>query len=1484
MKEIKNNDDKALKLLLFLKAFNEQKLRKRKTYKELLWMSDIPKEKECYSIIDDLDSENIKFDKWIEIKKPKSKHHPPCPEKLNPWVRKSSLDKWIEEPQLLQYIIADSSIHKNNENDMKQIFLKDCPEITEAFEHYINKDWRPWAKEEKRLKPIWDIYDRLYKFYKKNKDQGEIYQVVFGIGFLLAKKENGNNVRKHIVTAPVSIHFDPITGTITVGPCNDNVELSLELEMFSSSEKPDISDRVHSQLSDFENNFWINEEFDNCLKSWLNSYNSKGQFFKNFNKEISDGLYPSLYLSPAIILRKRNEQSFLKFYNEAIKDRELEKDLPPCLKDMVHNNILEQRKTQSGSQSLKQKHYFPLLVNDEQEKIIKKISSYNQIVVQGPPGTGKTHTIANLICHFLATNQKVLVTSQTEQALKVLKDKLPEKVKSLCIEILGKDQKALKELESSFQKIYSEYQMREQEKMKIKINKLETKDDDLKGQIVKIERKLYNIKKFETKEYNGIYSGKPKDIAEHLKRDEEKYGWIKEEFPINNYNKECPISNRKALQFLDFIERLKNIEDATLEEKIDFLEEIPDFQQFEETINKEIEAQEVIEQYADYSEETANSPYNNFQDNDFCQLYDFLSDLFLQVECLSNREEKWLKKALKDILANRNQLWLDLYEDTNQILNEKKEVFFKSERIKITSSKPPDIYRNDPQSYIFYLSDQFFKRFPSANSIRSWGIFCAKEIRDIKKIKIDGKKISSYEEAKKLRTWVEANRLTRKLYAQWNHLDLDSVSEDLKKFSEGNSFGQIHSVFKNLCGHLEECLSMHKSLEDINKLLNKYHVPQPQWTIESIKKEKGILEIIKAKNSLRIIEKDFQKILSFLSIYKDQKNQIAGHFISAFKDRKLEEYKKAKKLSDDWKIKQKEFAQIYEIKDQLKNDKFYLKIRQNMKDAELSKLWKKRLSVFEEAWNWFKMDLWLKEQTDEKYSKRLHREKKDILERQKQNMEELVAEKAWNCCLSGLEDTHIRSLKGWVQAIKKLGKGTGKTAPKNRKIAKKRMEECKTAIPAWVMPLYRVVENIKPGAELFDITIIDEASQTGPDGFLLNFLAKKIIVVGDKEQISPAMIGVTEADSEALKQKYLSDIPSSTYIGREYSYYDYYDTVLTQSHIQLREHFRCMPEIISFSNKISYSGTPLIPLRQYGSSRLPPLKTTFIDDAISKVGDSPHPQNEKETQAILIQLEKCITDQEYKDKTFGIISLQGQAQIQLIEDALSKRIDKSDTEKRMIRVGDAYDFQGDERDVIFLSMVVSNDYTFRALTGEQDRKRYNVAASRAKDQLWLFHSVQPEELSPFDLRRQLLSHCKGNSEQQTCWSRDELQSLDKKIKETKNKEPNNAPEPFGSWFEAKVFYEIAMRGYQVTPQYEVSGYFIDMIIIGAKGRLAVECDGPHHEEQEQQEKDITRQSQLERCGWTFFRIKGSVFYRHPEEALNSLWQTLDKMEIYPLNS
>ena len=137
-----------------------------------------------------------------------------------------------------------------------------------------------------------------------------------------------------------------------------------------------------------------------------------------------------------------------------------------------------------------------------------------------------------------------------------------------------------------------------------------------------------------------------------------------------------------------------------------------------------------------------------------------------------------------------------------------------------------------------------------------------------------------------------------------------------------------------------------------------------------------------------------------------------------------------------------------------------------------------------------------------------------------------------------------------------------------------------------------------------------------------------------------------------------------------------------------------------------------------------------------------------------------------------------------------------------------------------------------------------------------------------------------------------IQELYQKHIEEKNKEPSNAPKPFGSWSEVRIFLAIHKRGYFVIPQFEVVAdktisyrsrpYRIDLVIIGSVGKkLAVEFDGSQHENNKQKDKE--RQKRLKSFGWEFLRIQKKDFYSQPDRSLEKLWKKLDEMEIKPIS-
>src|SRR6266516_3024024 len=278
-----------------------------------------------------------------------------------------------------------------------------------------------------------------------------------------------------------------------------------------------------------------------------------------------------------------------------------------------------------------------------------------------------------------------------------------------------------------------------------------------------------------------------------------------------------------------------------------------------------------------------------------------------------------------------------------------------------------------------------------------------------------------------------------------------------------------------------------------------------------------------------------------------------------------------------------------------------------------------------------------------------------------------------------------------------------------------------------------------------------------------------------------------------------------------------------------------MPEIIEFSNRLSYGDHLLVPLRQFGTDRLEPLRTVHVGGAIT-YGNDLGKINDDEARAIVDQIARCCADPRYDGRSMGVVSLLGAAQAKRVHDLLVERIGPEEIVARRIKCGTAYDFQGDERSVMFLTMVVVPNPDARplpALGGRGSEQRFNVAASRAQDQLWLFHSVQPHDLNRECVRWKLLSH------------------------------------------------RLNPRGYRVVAQHRIHGFRVDLVVLGERSRLGLVCDGDQWRGPDQYDHDLARQRALERCGWRFHHLRASEFSRDPDGALEPLWQLLADRGISP---
>lgn len=232
----------------------------------------------------------------------------------------------------------------------------------------------------------------------------------------------------------------------------------------------------------------------------------------------------------------------------------------------------------------------------------------------------------------------------------------------------------------------------------------------------------------------------------------------------------------------------------------------------------------------------------------------------------------------------------------------------------------------------------------------------------------------------------------------------------------------------------------------------------------------------------------------------------------------------------------------------------------------------------------------------------------------------------------------------------------------------------------------------------------------------------------------------------------------------------------------------------------------------------------------------------------------CMEQPEYKDMTFGAISLLGKEQANIIRQIAFQKISPKEYKKRKVLCEDVCCFQNDERDVIFISTVDScNREGFTVLykndTEKSTRQMYNVAVSRARNQLWIVHSFDvKQDLEIEDVRRNLIEYAEN------------LGSSNNNVKQI-------------SSFEDSVANALMKRGYHILKKLMVGDNNVDLAVIYGDKKVVIECDG----EERNKENilfNMKKQAVLERIGWNFIHIRSSEYFNDPEEAIKCIVENL----------
>ena len=529
------------------------------------------------------------------------------------------------------------------------------------------------------------IYGNLFSIYQQQKRLGELFELRIGLGLLSWQTPTGERIYRHIIAGQANINFDANRGVISVSAAAEGTKLTLEHDMLEPSQLP-MSEQVNAVEDGVKANAetpWDRNLIEPLLRSWVHGMNDQGRYDDSLQPPATASSIPQVTYAPALILRRRTAKTLVKLLDDISKNIKNEGKIPfgvqrlcQIVDDIVPDADDEPTETTKTGQSVDMETYFPLPANDEQSKIAQRLSTGRGVLVQGPPGTGKSHTIANLICHLLAKGKRVLVTSQTPRALKVLQDKIPKELSALCVSILGNDTLALKNMENSVLGIterHHDWEAGGKERNAQNIRQLEERLYAGRKRLAEIETRLRQLRELETYRHSiagGAYQGTAAHIAQKLVADREHFGWLPDSV---GEKQELPLPAASFLTVLQLLRSLQPARCVELNRPFVAIAEFPDVDTFVRIATDERAAKEVCQSHSAREASPAYKTLVRCGREERGVAVEKLQALQTAVGNIRRRPLPWIPDATHGVLSDQDRTWRELLHATTTALENLRE-------------------------------------------------------------------------------------------------------------------------------------------------------------------------------------------------------------------------------------------------------------------------------------------------------------------------------------------------------------------------------------------------------------------------------------------------------------------------------------------------------------------------------------------------------------------------------------------------------------------------------------------------------------------------------------------------------------------------------------------------------------------------------------------------------------------------------------------
>lgn len=622
-----------------------------------------------------------------------------------------------------------------------------------------------------------------------------------------------------------------------------------------------------------------------------------------------------------------------------------------------------------------------------------------------------------------------------------------------------------------------------------------------------------------------------------------------------------------------------------------------------------------------------------------------------------------------------------------------------------------------------------------------------------------------------------------------NKVDLDSEFENTL-FAEIKDMKELLNTIKDLESKSESTIKFEQKWQEISVQKNEQEkaIGQSQFIKEVLKKS----EIEQIVDLIKVIEKNLEKTGFFASI---------SNYSSK---------KKLKKI-----LKLSEFDENYENLGRLKVELDVSKLACEMRMIESSIQKLGNLHVMSEQIR--------------------------MLKRKQRNLAIDILKGKRREALKGLLRDQIKRQRLIIHTKSLIER---KKNLQNRLLEGEDFKPLMEAFPCWCVTTYAISGSLpmKPG--LFDVAIIDEASQCDiASCFPILYRAKKAVVVGDDKQL-PHLSFLEKAKEQSFLSQY--SIPDKYQLMWRFRTNSMFDLAnyYSMNPVLLDEHFRSLPPVINFSNREFYGDRIRIMRRNANDIKALEL----IEVAEGKV-DFDATRNLPEIEALIAKLQEIVIENERKNPekpvSIGIIS-PFRAQVEQLKTSVGLVLSEHMIRKHKIEIGTAHTFQGDERDIILMSWAFAPNSFPQSLTFLQKPNLFNVAITRARYQMINFVSKSPRELSD-GLFKTYLNY---------------VQEYEARYQAILNKELEE--NSYKNSFEKEIAQSIRDLGHEVQAGVEIAGFSVDLLV---NDKIAIEIDGVE-DNKRLSTTNMKKQAILERSGFKINRITYREWQYSPKACLD----------------